>query len=206
MAINLSLGKLPWYGQVGLFVALSAAGAGVFWNFYAVPKQATLETRRAELSKLEGEIRTGLATAQRGDAFRKEITELEQQLALLRTVLPEEQDVADLLNRVQEMANESKLSIRGFAPQTVAKRTMHAEYPYTLQLEGSYHDLGSFLARVSKFARIINVSGMKIRARDDQRPGGPTITVDCTATTFVLLETPPAPAPGAPAPPKPAGA
>jgi type IV pilus assembly protein PilO len=200
MAINLSLNKLPWYGQVGVFVVLALAGAGVFWNYYVVPKKATFETRRSELAKLEAEIRRGLATAQRGDAFKKEITDLERQLILLSTVLPEKQDVADLLNRVQEMANESRLSIRGFTPQTVAQRTLHAEYPYTLQLEGTYHDLGNFLSRVSRFARIINVSGMKIRAREEQRAGGPTISIDCTATTFVLLEAPAAPAPGAPAP------
>jgi hypothetical protein len=34
MAVNLSLSKLPWYGQLGAFFALSLAGAGVFWNFY----------------------------------------------------------------------------------------------------------------------------------------------------------------------------
>ena len=194
MATNLSLSKLPWYGQVGLFVALSAAAAGVFWNFYVRPTQASIATRQAELTKLNAEIATALATAQRGDAFKKEVAELEAQLMLLRAVLPDEQDVADLLNRVQEMANESRLQIRGFTPQTVARRTMHAEYPYTLQLEGTYHDLGDFLERVSKFARIINVGDLRIRARPDQRLGGATITIDCTATTFVLLETAPAPA------------
>ena len=35
MALNVSLSKLPWYGQIGAFVVLSAAGAGAFWNFYA---------------------------------------------------------------------------------------------------------------------------------------------------------------------------
>ena len=39
--MTLSLGKLPWYGQVGAFVALGLAGAAVFWNFYAQPAQAS---------------------------------------------------------------------------------------------------------------------------------------------------------------------
>ena len=42
---------------------------------------------------------------------------------------------------------------------------LHAEWPIGLQLEGSYHDLGMFLERVSKFPRIINVGGIKINAR-----------------------------------------
>jgi Tfp pilus assembly protein PilO len=81
---------------------------------------------------------------------------------------------------------------------------MHAEWPIGLQLEGSYHDLGGFLERVSKFPRIINVNGIKIKARADQRASA-TITAECTATTFVMIDAArpaaPAAAPGAPAPP-----
>jgi type IV pilus assembly protein PilO len=102
-------------------------------------------------------------------------------------VLPEEQDVADLLRRVQAMATQSNLEIRGFTPQTVAKKQLHAEWPIGLKLEGTYHDLGAFLERVSKFPRIINVASIKIKARTEQTPSA-TVDAECTATTFVLLD------------------
>ena len=86
------------------------------------------------------------------------------------------------------MATQSNLTILGFAPQAVAKKQLHAEWPIGLQLEGTYHDLGSFLERVSKFPRIINVGDIKIDARASQSDGS-TVTAECTATTFVLLET-----------------
>ena len=49
MAINVSLSKLPWYGQVGAFVALSLAAAGAFWNWYARDTQASIDQRLTEL-------------------------------------------------------------------------------------------------------------------------------------------------------------
>jgi hypothetical protein len=49
---------------------------------------------------------------------------------------------------------------------------------------------------VSKFSRIINVSDITIRAKEKPEPNS-TISVDCVATTFVLLETAKPPAPGA---------
>src|SRR5918994_1246974 len=104
MAMNFSLSKMPWYGQIGAFVALSLAGAGVFWNWYAQPAQASLDQRRAQLESIRAEIHRGRAIAKRLPAFRQEIAELEGQLERLRAVLPEEQDVADLLRRVQGMA------------------------------------------------------------------------------------------------------
>ena len=154
--MNLSLSKLPWYGQLGAFAALSLAGAGIFWNFYAKPVQETITAREAQLERL-------------------------------RPVLPSEKDVADLLRRIQGMATQSNLVIRGFSPQAVATRQLYAEWPIGLQIEGTYHNLGSFLERVSKFPRIINVNGIHIKARDGGTPND-SITAECTATTFVLVE------------------
>jgi type IV pilus assembly protein PilO len=200
MAMNLSLSKLPWYGQLGAFAALSIAAAGVFWNFYAKPAQASIDTRRAELRTVRADITRGLTTARRLPEFRRQVEDLQAQLERLRPVLPEEKDVADLLRRIQAMATQSNLQIRGFAPQPVATRTMYAEWPIGLQLDGTYHNLGSFLERVSKFPRIINVTGIHIKANDKGSPND-SITAECTATTFVLIEPKAGVAPGTPAGP-----
>jgi type IV pilus assembly protein PilO len=204
--MDLSLSKLPWYGQLAAFVALSLAGAGAFWNFYATTEQASIAARRAALETIQKEINKGQETARRLPEFRAQVAELEAQLDRLRTVLPEEKDVADLLRRIQGMATQSNLTIRGFTPKPVATREMHAEWPIELQLEGTYHNIGAFLERVSKFPRIINVSGINIKARQQQSPAS-TVNAECTATTFVLIEPSAAKgspaAPGRPAPAKP---
>jgi type IV pilus assembly protein PilO len=199
MAINLSLNKLPWYGQVGVFVAIGIGGAAAFWNYYAKPANAEIETRRATLNQIRGDINRGLMTARRLPEFRREVATLELQLDRLRAVLPEQRDVADLLNRVNSMAMQSNLKVLGFLPQATTKKTLHTEWPIGLQLEGSYHDLGMFLERVSKFPRIINVGNMRVKARENQSARA-TVTIDVTATTFVLADQPkPATPAGAPA-------
>jgi type IV pilus assembly protein PilO len=187
MAMNFSLSKLPWYGQVGAFVALSIALAGVFWYVYASPAQESLATRNTQLASLRAEIDRGLAAARRLPEFRREVADLQVQLDRLRVVLPEERDVADLLRRVQAMATQSNLTILGFSPQAVATRELHAEWPIGLQLEGTYHDLGAFLERVSRFPRIININAITIRAKENA-VGPATITAQCVATTFVLID------------------
>ena len=185
--MNLSFSKMPWYGQLGAFAILSLVGAGVFWNWYAKPVQDTIEQREAQLATIRADINRGLATARSLPAFRREVAELEAQLDRLRPVLPDEKDVGDLLRRIQGMATQSDLTIRGFAPQAVATKQMYAEWPIGLQLDGTYHNLGNFLERVSKFPRIINVTSIHIKAKDNAASGN-TITADCTATTFVLIE------------------
>jgi type IV pilus assembly protein PilO len=200
--MNFSLSKLPWHVQLGAFVALSLAAAGSFWNFYAVDARAAIDARKQELVQIRAEVDKGLATARRLPQFREDVARLQADLERLRAVLPEEKDVADLLRRIQAMATQSNLTIRGFTPRAVATKQLHAEWPIGLQLEGNYHDLGGFLERVSKFPRIINVNGIKIKARERQSAAA-TITAECTATTFVLIDAArqaaPAGAPGVPA-------
>ena len=85
----------------------------------------------------------------------------------LRAVLPEQRDVANLLRQIQDLAIRSNLTIQGFTPQPVAPRELpapHEEWPIRLQFEGTYHNVGLFFDRISKLSRIINVSGVSIRA------------------------------------------
>src|ERR1041384_3471460 len=194
MAMNLSLNKLPWYSQLGAFAVLALAGVAVCWNFYVRPAQMAMEERQAELTTIRNDIQRGLLTARRLAEFRRQVADLQAQLERLGPVLPSEKDVADLLRRIQAMATQSNLTIRGFAPQAVATRTMYAEWPIGLQIEGTYHNLGAFLERVSKFPRIINVTGINIKAKEAPTASG-TITAEATATTFVMTE------PGKPAAP-----
>jgi type IV pilus assembly protein PilO len=195
--MDLSLNKLPWYAQAGLFVVLALAGVGVFYYFYAEPMMVEMQARQQRLSALRAEIAKGSTTANQLGQFRQQVAELEARLEGLKAVLPEQKDVADLLRRIQTLATQSNLAIRGFKPAPTVTKELHAEWPIALQLDGTYHNLGLFFDRVSKFSRIINVSNITIRAKPKPEPNS-TIVAECVATTFVLLETK-APAPGAPA-------
>ena len=194
--VNLSLAKLPWYGQLGVFVALALAGAGAFYYYVETPAQADMTTQAQELSAIRGRISKGQAMARQLPEFRRTTAELEARLVTLKPILPDERDVGDLLRRVQTLATQSNLQIRGFRPQAITTKEMHAEWPISLQLEGNYHNLGLFLDRVSKFPRIINISGLTLAAKEPVT-ANTSMTIGATATTFVLVD--PAAAPKAPA-------
>jgi type IV pilus assembly protein PilO len=185
--MDLSLSKLPWYWQIGAFVLVSAAAVFGFWNFYVAEVQADILIRQSRLTSLRADISKGVATARQLPQFEAQVSELESRLENLRQVLPEEKDVADTLRRIQGLATKSNLSIQRFQPGKVEQQKMYAEIPYKLQAEGTYHNLGAFFDQISKFPRIINVSAISIRAKDQVEPGK-TITAECVATTFVLQE------------------
>jgi type IV pilus assembly protein PilO len=199
--MNFSLAKLPWYAQIGAFAALAIGGVGAFYYYYEMPASAAMALREEQLNGLRRNIAIGQATAKKLPEFRAQTDDLETRLIGLRAVLPDEKDAADLLRRMQTVAAQSNLTIKSFTPKATVTRQLHAEWPISLELDGTYHNLALFFDRVGKFARIVNISGLEVktRATPDVRA---TITATCTATTFVLLDQPvkpgAAPKPGAP--------
>jgi type IV pilus assembly protein PilO len=192
--MQLSLAKLPWYAQVGAFVALAVGAAGAFEYYYGQPMRTDLDGKRAQLMRLRADVTKGLNTARQLPEFEKEVANLEARLANLRAVLPEEKDAADLLRRMQTEATQSNLVIKSFKPAPVVTRQLHAEWPISLELEGTYHDLAMFFDRIGKFTRIVNITGLDVKGRDRAGDVNATITATCIATTFVLLDKPATPA------------
>ncbi len=185
--MDLSLSKLPWWGQIGAFVLVCGGAVYGFWHFYVAEMQADVDIRRARLTAMRGDIARGVATARRLPEFESQVEQLEQRLENLKQVLPEEKDVADILRRIQGLATQSSLAIQRFTPRPPVQQALYLEVPYRLEAEGTYHNLGFFLDRISKFPRIITVSEIWLKAKNPMEPNA-TVTAECVATTFVLQE------------------
>ena len=185
--MQLTLTKLPGKVQIGIFVLASALLPGSFYYFWAEPTQAEMAIREQKLAALKKDIHKGQTTARQLPEFRRQVAELETRLDSLRSVLPEQKDVGDLLRRIQTLATQANLQIKSFKPSPTVTKQMHAEWPISLELDGTYHNVGRFLDSVAKFSRIINVGQLTIKSKDKPTPDS-TISAECVATTFVLLD------------------
>jgi type IV pilus assembly protein PilO len=181
--------KLPFWGQFGV-VALMAAGlVGVAWmaypNFGEMARQnaANQET----LSGLQAEIRKGQAIEAKLPEFEREIENLQAKLNDLLAILPTEPETGELLKWVKNLADQSNLELRQFNPGQLRQVEFYKEFPITMDVNGDYHDLGVFFDRISKYSRIINVSGVNINTNNTGRG---SIRSTFTATTFVYDDKP----------------
>jgi type IV pilus assembly protein PilO len=185
--MDLSLKKLPPYTQAGVFVALAVIGIAIFYYLYAAPMIAEQAAQQVRLEALRVDIRKGMAVANRLPQLKAQVAELQKRLDGLRAVLPEEKDFGDLLRNLQTLAMQSNLTIKLFTPAPVVAKPMHVEWPINVELDGTYHNLGMFFDRISRFSRIINIGTVRIRAKDKPDPNS-SVQVALVATTFVLVE------------------
>ncbi|HWW95528.1 MAG TPA: type 4a pilus biogenesis protein PilO [Vicinamibacteria bacterium] len=198
MADN-SLTKLPLAGQLGVSLLLAAIMGGAFYYFWYSDKLDEEKAKRAKLEQLQIDIRKLEVTANKLQEFQREVQLLEAKLETLKRILPPERETPDLMRRVQYLAAQSNLVIRRFTPAAPVTKDFYQEVPINVDVEGTYHMLGQFFDRVSRLSRLVNMGSIKIHSQAAQTASN-TIAASAVATTFVYVETPPAPPPGAPRP------
>jgi type IV pilus assembly protein PilO len=179
--------KLPFWGQFALVAAMAGTLVAVAWKAY--PNFAEMSKRnianRARLEELQAEIRKGQAIEAKLPEFEREIENLQAKLNDLLAILPTEPETGELLKWVKNLTDQSNLDLRLFNPGALRPVEFYKEFPIVMDVVGDYHDLGVFFDRISKYSRIINVSGVSISA---QTTGRGSIRSTFTATTFVYDE------------------
>jgi type IV pilus assembly protein PilO len=191
--------RLSTAGQLGVSLLIAGVIGGVFYWQYFGPALQEEKDKIARLSNLKREIAALEVTANKLQDFQREVALLEVKLETLKRILPPEKETPDLMRKVQSLAAQSNLGIKKFTPGATVKKEFYEEWPISMDVGGSYHNLGIFFDRVGRLSRLVNVGNIKIASRTEQSVSN-TITASCVATTFVYIETPPptaAPPPGA---------
>ena len=191
--MDLSLTKLPWYAQVGAFVVLALRRRRrVLLLLRDADRAPTWTSRQTQLTSLARRHREGPRRPRRScRSSARRSTTSKAGSTNLRAVLPEEKDAADLLRRMQTVATQSNLTIKSFKPAPVVTKQLHAEWPITLELDGTYHNLAHLLRpRRQVHAHRQHQRRSTCKGTDTARHRTRRSRPRCVATTFVLLDKP----------------
>lgn len=160
--------------------ALAFMAAGGYWWFLHKPKAAELELTRERVERLQTEndrAKTEVAKG-RPEEIRAQLAQYQQNLALIRTLVPTSNEVPALLEQVSTAARRVGLDLAAVTPQPVIPGERYDTYRYNIDIAGNYHDLATFLTNVGSLTRIVapmnlqlsqpgNVDAAKQRAQRD---------------------------------------
>ncbi|MBI2819691.1 MAG: type 4a pilus biogenesis protein PilO [Acidobacteria bacterium] len=175
------------------------------------PVSASNEAKQTQVTTLENEVAPLRPFRERVRALEADNRQLENQLANLRRIVPNESEVDNFIRLLQSEAATSGVSVRRFTAKPSVTQQYHVEVPFEMELDGAFYDVLQFYDRLGRVERITNVSDLKL---DAIRTGtgtvagrynysaNETVTAVCTVITFFSREEGPAPegAPQTPAP------
>ncbi|HSS51231.1 MAG TPA: type 4a pilus biogenesis protein PilO [Thermoanaerobaculia bacterium] len=188
MALKTGLEGKPWF--VGLGIGLVIGGllfAAGSWRMLE-PLRDEIDHQEALLKGLQTKIQEGRAARQELPKFREEVRQLELELDKLLRILPARRNTPDLMRRIRSLAEQGDFSLKRFNPGTLAEKEFYSEWPISVNVEATYHNLALFFDRISRFSRVINIENLEIGSLTGKVTGPHTIAATFSAKTFVYKE------------------
>jgi len=84
--------------------------------------------------------------------------------------LPDESEVAGLLEDISRSGKDNGLSLQYFKPEPELHKGFYAEMPIRIGVEGSYHQFGHFVSDLAALPRIVTLDGIHISHVKDNQP------------------------------------
>ena len=190
MAIDLN--SKPWYVAAIVGVVLGIA-MFVVMNIYIFKDIRTqIERLETSIDELEREIEKGRAAKADLPRLEEDIRNYEIELERLRKILPTKRETDNLIKRAKQLTERGRFRLTRFTPGAFEDRDFFIEWPIRVGLDGTYHELGLFFDRLSRFSRIINVTELTINPTRDSDAGF-TIHAEFVQRTYIFKEETPEP-------------
>ena len=155
-------------------------------------KIAGLAQQKESLDQMIAELRIKESNLPK---LKQELAETEKIFNEAAVLLPKEKEIPQLLKDISAAGQGVGLDFLTFKPLPDVPQDFYAEIPISINVRGPYHNMGSFLDQVSKLARIVTVSNIKMSAPKKEK-GEMLLNSDCTLVTyrFTNVELPKQPA------------
>jgi type IV pilus assembly protein PilO len=180
------LGKVPRIARMGAVVGiLLGVVAGYYFLSYE-ETSARLTQQRGQAQELQRKLTNVRAVANNVPEFKQEVAMLERELEVALKQLPDRKQFEDLLQDITTAGKKVGVTLKSIERSTEIEHDFYAEVPFSLELEGTYHNIAMFFERVAKLPRIVNVGAMTMEVTE-QNGSQAILKVEGNATTFRFL-------------------
>ena len=160
--IDNKLTRLSQKHKTGIFVASILVPLLLFFFLFISPKNEEITKLKAANLVLNGEIQEVEAIADKLDEHKAEKAHVELMLKAAALLLPKQKEIPKLLTDISEHGTSSGLEFVSFTPKPERKKQFYAIIPIAIKVTGSYHNVGTFLDKVSKLNRIVSANNITL--------------------------------------------
>ena len=140
-----------------LLVIVAVALVGLYYAYVWSPKADVLAGLQSHVDSLDMSNQRAKAEMAKGNVeqLRAEAAKLQENLEVMRQLVPTSNEVPALLEQVSTAARRVGLDLATVKPQPVIEGEQFDTYRYQVAVIGDYHALGEFLANVGSLTRIV---------------------------------------------------
>lgn len=178
---------LRWAGAILLVIVV------VPMYFLSATYPFTWASRTETITQLEARHNELSRDLEKARLLVRNLERVEQEYAILRdqwevaqTLLPEQNEMPNLLRKVTAAGQQSGVEFQVFRPSTPLNQGFYTDNPIEVTISGGYHQTGIFLSRLANLNRIVNVSNLRMQGIEDQEETPATMETDLVLTAYTL--------------------
>ncbi|MCA1609071.1 MAG: type 4a pilus biogenesis protein PilO, partial [Acidobacteria bacterium] len=91
-----------------------------------------------------------------------------QEYEELKVLLPEQREITNVLQGLQDNARDSRLVVMRFSPREDTQEDLITAKPVEIEVDSNFNNLRAFFDKMAKLPRIVSITDFKIAQIDKQ--------------------------------------
>jgi len=167
----MKLGKLPafpWYLRLVIFLVIAGGMYAGFW--YLVTSGTRKETAETaeEIAKLKKANAQSQIVQQNLNNFKAAYKAREEEYAELKALLPEQRELTNVLQGIQDRARNNGLVLTKFNPKEDLQQDNYSGKKIEVSVVSGFAGLRAFFEQLAHYQRIVSITNFELKQLDKQ--------------------------------------
>src|SRR5207248_11668885 len=164
-----NLNNIPWYVRLVVLVVLAGVVYAGFWNFVTKGTRKDTNDLNDKIAVLQKANMEAQIASQRLNEFRTAYKNKQEELEELRALLPEQRELTNVLQGIQDRARATSLQVRKVTPKDDVQQDFYSGKRIDVAVQSSFAGLRAFFNQMAKYQRIVSISNFEIKQLDRQQ-------------------------------------
>jgi type IV pilus assembly protein PilO len=160
--------NLKWHFQLMILVGVAAFMYTLVWYFVTSETRVEIATLTDQVSQLQQKNETARLATQRINEFRSLYASKSAEYEELKVLLPEQREITNVLQGLQDTANDSKMIVMRFSPREDTQQDMIMAKPVEVEVDSNFNNLRAFFEAMAKLPRIVSITDFKLNQLEKQ--------------------------------------
>jgi type IV pilus assembly protein PilO len=162
------LKNLRWHFQLLILVTIAALLYGSVYYFVTSGTRAETNEIRTKVDALKAQNAAAKMATEHITELRALYASKTQEYEELKVLLPEQREITNVLQGLQDTARSSRMIVMRFSPRDDAQQESIMAKPVEIEVDSNFNNLRSFFDSMAKLPRIVSITDFKVNQLEKQ--------------------------------------
>lgn len=153
---------LAWHIQLIVLVGIAALVYGSVYYFVTSGTRAEIQALEDQIAQKTAQNEAARIATQRINEFRSLYASKSQEYDELKVLLPEQREITNVLQGLQDTAGDSRLIVMRFTPREDVQQDYIMSKPVEIEVDSNFNNLRAFFEKMAKLQRIVSITDFKL--------------------------------------------